>query len=324
LGGSVKASPFHFLESAMNIIFEGPEKAGKTTLVNWTLKGFEPTHCNIIKISGPEKDELADEGPGFGYLFRFVESLDSHDIIAWDRGWVSENVYGNLLQDNRHLAKDPFKTEWFYGRALEGRGGKYIVLPNDPRKLAELRDETDQPVDPIAEYRAFQRYANHWGYEILYNNYTPQRLKTNMLKARRSPFVGVHKSDSSQYIGSRKPILTFVGDSTPQFEFANMPFYCENSMEYFRPFGRNATHHFGYCTIEAVDELRGREPDLFSTVITMGPRAFHCFPEYPNVQYQEKTNSYNDIVGFMEGVVWAAKEYEINGRTIERGMKWPI
>ena len=319
----MKASPFS-LDNTMELIVEGPEKAGKTTLVNMVLKGFKPTHCGIVKISGPEKYELSEIHNGFGYLYRFVESLDSHDIIAWDRGWVSENVYGNLLSENRTLGNDPFKAEWFYGRALEGRGGKYVLLPRDPSKLAELRDETDLPVNPIDEYLAFQRYANHWGYEILYNDFTTTALKANMLKARSSPFVGVHNSHSSQYIGSRNPIMTFVGDSEPEFDFAKKPFYCSNSMEYFRPFGRNATRHFGYCTIEAYEDLRVKEPQLFQTVITVGPRAFHYFPEFPGVQYQPDSNSMNDVIGFIEGVIWAAKEYNVNGRTVSGAMKWPV
>ena len=213
-------------------------------------------------------------------------------------------------------------SEWFYGRALTGRGGKFILLPNDIRTLETLRDESDLPVNPTAEFTEFERYGNYWGYNLLYNHYDAETLKNNILTARRSPFVNIHKSDSSQYIGSRNPTLTFVGDSTPQFDFAAKPFYCLNSMEYFRPFGRNAIRNFGYCTLEGLEELIEREPQLFKTVITMGPRAFHYFPEYPNVYYSEVSNNANDVVGFTEGVLWALKEYKENGK-LDGGMKWP-
>ena len=56
----MKASPFS-LDNTMELIVEGPEKAGKTTLVNMVLKGFKPTHCGIVKISGPEKYELSEQ-----------------------------------------------------------------------------------------------------------------------------------------------------------------------------------------------------------------------------------------------------------------------
>lgn len=307
----------------MNIIIEGPEKAGKTTLIDLVLRGFKPERTQRIHIHHRESEEPGSLGDGFGYLYRFVSGLDSPEIVTWDRGWISENVYGNLLEDGRHLAKDPFKSEWFYGRALQGRGGKFVLLPDDRRILASLRDSSDIPVDPIEEFTAFERFADYWGYDVLYNNYDFKTLVDNMLEVRKSPFVGIHQSRSSQYIGSKNPVLTFVGDSTPQFNFAPQPFYCENSMEYFRVFGRMATRNFGYATIEAVDEMRAKEPHLFKTVVTLGPRAFHAFPEYPNAHYNETTHTKNDIVGFTEGVKWALKEYRINGKLDDGAMKWP-
>ena len=306
----------------MNIIVEGPEKAGKTTLIDLVLKGFKPEQSKKIHIHQPERDEPGGIGDGFGYLYRFSSNLDSPKITVWDRGWLSENVYGNLLDDDRHLAKDPFKTEWFYGRAMEGRGGKFVLLPSNVEQLEQRRDATDYPVNPGAEYSAFKRYGDYWGYNILHNAYDSKSLIDNMLQVRRSAYVGIHKSKSSQYIGSRTPSLTFVGDTTPEFGFAPKPFYCQNSMEYFRPFGRTATRNFGYATIEAVDDLIDKEPQLFKTVITVGPRAFNVFPEYPNVSYNEKRSEPNDVLVFLEGVVWALSEYRQNGR-LGRGIRWP-
>lgn len=287
----------------MIISIEGPEKAGKTTLVERTLANFEPDKSQLIKCSG------RDAQNGLGYLPEFLSGLDSDSIQVWDRAWIGEAIYGELLQDGRAFADDPFMGEWIYGRALAGRGGKFILLPEDPKRLRSLRDKTDLPVSPIAEYSLFRDYAEEWGYEILWNDYTETGLAANSLKTRRSPFVGVHKVDSRLYIGSHNPIYTFVGESSQQWDFSHRPFMNQWAAEYFRAFGDSAILDFGYASLKGCQELQDAEPNLFKRIITVGSEAGRSFKAYPNVHYKMESVEKEDIVGFLVDMALAIKDY---------------
>ena len=290
----------------MIISIEGPEKAGKTTLANEILEGFEPDMSRVVKQSG------RDSKDGWGYLHDFIFGIDSNTIDVWDRAWIGENVYGRLLGQERLFTNDPFVCEWIYGRILEGRGGKFILLPRTPFQLEVLRDDTDLPVNPVAEYDTFASYSAAWGYTILTNNYIERDLLENSVEARRSVFVDVHKNHSTAYVGSRRPMVTFVGNSIQEFPFETRPFFDRVSAEYFRPYGKQAIKSFGYATVESFRNAETKEPNLFRDVITVGNRAKFFFPELPNAPYIPGDSSPVNVVKFTTAVDKAMREYRRN------------
>jgi hypothetical protein len=307
IGESERRSPLISNRRQLMIIsIEGPEKAGKSTLVEEILTGFEPDMSRVVKQSG------RDGKDGFGYLHDFIAGLDSNTVDVWDRAWIGEYVYGRLLGQDRLFTTDPFLCEWIYGRLLEGRGGKFVLLPVNPFKLAELRDETDLPVNPIAEYDTFKNYAATWGYTVLENDYVGDEILYNAIDARRSVFVDVHKSPSTAYVGSRQPNLTFVGNSIQEFPFENRPFFDRVSAEYFRPYGARAMHHFGYATVESYEEAAAVEPALFKNVMTVGNRAKFFYPELPNAPYAPGDSAPINVVKFKTAVDKVLREIRRN------------
>lgn len=282
----------------MLIILEGPNKAGKSSLAKKILEGFWPEKSKTIHWTGEDKAE------GFGYMRSFIYWLDHPWPCVFDRAWVGEFVYGKLLQQPRFFAEDPFVAEWFYSRALQGRGEKYIVLPEDNSKLAELRDEGDFPeieISSVEESRTFEIYGARWGYKILKNDYTLETQNGFAVAARKSVCVPVHKVPSTDYIGSLNPSWTFIGDSRQGFSFQNRPFFNEYAAEYFRPFGLEAITDFGYSTVEGYLSNKRARPELFKRPIAVGHKASHLFPELPSLEYRQESIKIQDLIKFREG-----------------------
>ena len=289
-----------------NIIIEGPEKAGKSTLVEEILTGFEPELSRRIHCVG------RDSSNGFGYLHDFFRGLDSAEIQVWDRAWIGEFVYGKLLGDARLFAHDPFAAEWFYGRVMNGRGGKFVLIPEDIRELAKRRDESDLDVDPIQEAKYFKLYAMKWGYEFLFNDYDAASLMTNAVRARKSAFVNVHSVRSTNYVGALRPTVTFVGDTFQEFPFVHRPFYNRVAAEYFRPLtSRISLSQMGFANPEGFGELVEPDRILARKVITVGPKAAFMYPDYPNARYVKGDASIGAVSRFVEDVEHIAEEYGI-------------
>jgi hypothetical protein len=290
----------------MIISIEGPEKAGKSTLVKLAMAGFEKDRSRFVKCSG------RDDNSGFGYMADFAEGLDSRNYHFWDRAWIGEYVYGTLLKDGRLFADDPFMCEWFYGRALNGRGGKFVLLPDSFDSLPALRDETDLDVDPYYEAGLFREYAQAWGYEILRNNYDELRLMENAKAVRKSAFVGIHKCSARHYVGPLAPTFTFVGNSLDQFRGGNFPFFNMWSAEYFRGYGDRAINEFGYASLDAVaGPTRRNNPHLFERMIAVGPEAARLWPLVPNVPWDDTISRENEdeIDAFHEAVAVAMRSF---------------
>lgn len=266
----------------MIIVIEGPDKSGKSHLIGKTLAGFDPDRSYQKVFSNP------DEQDGFGYMPELDEHLNSDIVSVWHRGWVSESAYGSLLGQPRLLAENEFLGEWFYTRPLLGRGGNFILLPEDPAELGIRRDDTDfdnVTVNPIAEYEFYKLYAERWGYDVLLNDYQDEseNTKENVLRLRRSAFgLGAMKLEDDDYIGSTNPMFTFVGQISSEMS-SHRPFYSRAAARYFRQFGQRATRRFGYATMEAYELYRRKHSHLFANVFTVGGAAARRYPELPNL-----------------------------------------
>lgn len=154
----------------MIILIDGCEKAGKSTLIAELAKTLDAR----VRRWGPvSPDDRV-------YTEPLKEDCQSTGWTIWDRGWVSEHVYGLLLGRDRRLAMDPWLGEWLHGRAVQTSGLRVILLPGLINDIASRRDDTDLPVNILAEVDHYRWYAQRFGYLTLINDYTQESLQYNI------------------------------------------------------------------------------------------------------------------------------------------------
>lgn len=139
------------------IIFDGPEAAGKTTLIK---RVFARTDQKVVRRWGPV-DSIDVYRP---FL---MHDLGDPGTVVWDRSWASEYVYNKLLHRDRPIFPELQKLEDVVPVL------KVMVLV-DPAVAAvrryrrlEAGQTSDLPVDPYEEHALFYRYAQHHGWAII-------------------------------------------------------------------------------------------------------------------------------------------------------------
>ena len=143
------------------ILVEGPEKAGKSTLIRTLLEKI-PT-AKVRKFSGPMQGEE--------YLVALLEDTRPSlfpMVTIWDRGWASEFVYSWMLQ--RPTALTGHKAEDLDKILIETGGIGVVLLGPNLGTLIKNRDETDLDVSPRGERAYFQAYADGEPGWLTYNN----------------------------------------------------------------------------------------------------------------------------------------------------------
>ena len=144
----------------MILIVDGPEAAGKTTLIR--AIGRQLTRPPLVRAWGPVDSvheywsplqaDLANEG----------------DLVVWDRSWASEFVYNRLLRRGRSESTILEEATGLEEDVWESAGVLLMVIAL-PEALHErraqrraLKDLGDLPVRPEDEARHFAEYAvNH-------------------------------------------------------------------------------------------------------------------------------------------------------------------
>jgi thymidylate kinase len=85
----------------MIIIGEGPECAGKTTLLKQIS---EQTGYQIVHMKKPETQQDKDE------MFNaYVAMICNRDNIIFDRCWYSEMVYGKIMRDKSYISMEQMR-----------------------------------------------------------------------------------------------------------------------------------------------------------------------------------------------------------------------
>lgn len=147
----------------MLLVIDGPEKAGKTTLIEALrtrviLGGAETTVRKWGKLDDGKwaVDEV--------YGVALDEDEAKPGLVIWDRSWASETVYGQLLNRDRRLAADPDLGDKLYGRRVKL---KVILGGPSPAIMAGDRDAEDLPVAPAQEQEAFVAYGRRYGWHII-------------------------------------------------------------------------------------------------------------------------------------------------------------
>lgn len=212
----------------MIIMFDGPEKAGKSTII-----GMVKSKVGLDKVR-PWGVVPSDDV----YREPLIADAQANKWIAWDRGWASEHVYGKLLGRDRRLVSDPWLGEWLYGRIAAAAGVKIMLLPKRVEDSASRRDQTDLPVDPTAECHAFEDYAIRFGWHILYNEYTERSDEVNVNKIQRLMTEAEYGGPLRYpyWLGPRDASVVFMTGTPSNI----MPFYGSLTRQLAREFGDTA------------------------------------------------------------------------------------
>lgn len=148
----------------MNLVIDGPEKAGKSTTIAAVEKILEKKGHKVTLLKwGPVKpdDRVYSED------LKYFSSTTSETAI-WDRAWPSEYVYGSLLSRKDHrMTEDPWLGAWFHDRAVQANGLRVMLLGPSIDKIASLRDGSDLAVDPEKEVELYRQYATRFGWMTL-------------------------------------------------------------------------------------------------------------------------------------------------------------
>lgn len=215
----------------MIIAIEGPEKSGKSTLVNAIA---EKSKAKIRHWGPISPDDRV-------YSKYLIQEALSDEWFIWDRCWPSEHVYGKLLKRDRRLVDDPWLGEWLHGRILQTNGLRIMVLPSSVEELINRRDSTDLPVAPNEEVREYAKYAKEFGWEIYVNPYTENWIHrvTNVLCTKMAKIGGPIGNASATFAGDRNSKVVFVGANikTPTIPGAGLPFTDTKSIEFARALG---------------------------------------------------------------------------------------
>lgn len=195
----------------MILVFDGPEKAGKTTLVAAVRTALTDMGVNVfIRKLGPCFPDDRVYGPAI-----LADAQDIETVTIWDRSWAAEAVYAKLLGRQRRLKNDWFLGEWLYSRTLRAVGVPFMVL-GAPSELKELRDNTDLPVDPYIEFDTFTEYLDNWNWVKIENEYTAQSLEDNVSRVLRE-LDSVRESSRGlaqpNYVGPQNSPVLIVGNT---------------------------------------------------------------------------------------------------------------
>jgi len=163
----------------MLLVFDGPEKAGKSTLIKELGETLSAQNNNVtVRHWGKVSSDTEYAAPLIADL---KKASELNEIIVWDRSWASEKVYGFMLNRHDHrLTHLQSLGEWYYSRMVDHYGGmRFIVLP-DIQKSASLRSADDLPVDPYNEYEMFRQHALAHDWFPLTNKFTQKDLDNNV------------------------------------------------------------------------------------------------------------------------------------------------
>lgn len=157
------------------VIFDGPEAAGKSTLISALMEEWGDK--SIVRSWGPRNSWLEYCQPLYDDL-QYCED-NPQWLICWSRSWASRHVYNKMLVQGQLVPPEVTKE-------LENiviRSGGMLVLVVSPvatllaRRLARLEEgghKPDHPLDPDKELKEFQLYTRNRKWKTLVGTYDPE------------------------------------------------------------------------------------------------------------------------------------------------------
>lgn len=86
----------------MIYIIEGPDGAGKTTLVEQILKSNH--NARLMHFGAPKTDEDA-----FAYYKTYAKAIadkKEDEVLVFDRSWYSDMVYGPVMRNRQEMSQE--------------------------------------------------------------------------------------------------------------------------------------------------------------------------------------------------------------------------
>ena len=224
------------------IAIDGPEKAGKTTIIlelinrfNWSGMKSERVHWGPVS---PDDREYT--------YFLKQHTMDKDKLWIWDRCWPSEYVYGKLLGRDHRGATDPWLLEWLHGRAVQLGGSRFMVMGPDPSILSSLRDSSDLGTDPATEQSLYREYAQRFGWTIINNQHSRNSIEESVNRILMD-YLTKYKYVMSgmvppKYAGDPEAKVAVVGESLSSETVPGgwLPFTSNFTTKFGREFGDDA------------------------------------------------------------------------------------
>ena len=150
------------------IVIEGPEKAGKSTLIRALVELLDDSAVGSIvrHFDGPPEPDHRIYGL---QLEADMALIRGGRYVIWDRAWLGETVYPLLIEGREGI--DWFEAEWLYGRAADTCGVKVVLLGPSLDVIIDKRDDTDLDVSPIKERHLFMEHGTKGGWQIVANQH---------------------------------------------------------------------------------------------------------------------------------------------------------
>jgi len=147
------------------VIFDGPEAAGKTTMIEALQARWGPN--NQFRGWGPRESWLEYCQPLFDDIQACRE--DPKLLVVWSRSWMSRAVYNTLLNQGRPVPKVIIKE---LDKIVTSEGGLlylvvspvHVLLTRRLERMNEPGSKPDHPLDPDKELSEFyhQNQSRKW------------------------------------------------------------------------------------------------------------------------------------------------------------------
>lgn len=126
------------------IIIEGPDRAGKGTLIDTLRNQIKSPFVAVIHSSKPPKN--TDNPRDWSYMYNHnllstIKRIDNNDFIILDRSYIGEYVYGPIYRDVKYQLED-FKEidKWITGRLADQYNIMLITIVDNPNALLQRSD----------------------------------------------------------------------------------------------------------------------------------------------------------------------------------------
>ena len=126
------------------IIIEGPDRAGKGTLIDALRNQIKSPFVTVIHSGKPPKNTDNPENWSYMYnhnLLSTIKRIDNNDFIILDRSYIGEYVYGPIYRDIKYQLKDFKKIDtWIISRLANQYNIMLITIVDNPSALSYRSD----------------------------------------------------------------------------------------------------------------------------------------------------------------------------------------
>ena len=116
----------------MIYIIEGPDGAGKTTLVEQIKKSH--MNAKVLHFGAPQTPEEADNY--YKVYAAAINAMRDDEVLIFDRSWYSDMVYGPVMRSRQEMTQEHADM---LSAMVVARGGGIIIYCTAPIKVLWAR-----------------------------------------------------------------------------------------------------------------------------------------------------------------------------------------